>query len=150
MAEILFYQLQRQPLEAVLPTLILRSREKGWRVAVQGATEERLALLDDLLWTFSEESFLPHGLDGRDNPVDQPILLTVRPDNRNGAAIRFLIEGVMEPDDVASYQRLVVLFDGRYEENLVKAREQWKRLKEAGHAVTYWQQNPEGRWERKA
>ena len=150
MTEILFYQLQRQPLEAVLPTLIVRSRAKGWRVAIQGMTEERLSSLDDILWTFSEESFLPHGLEGRDNPADQPILLTLSAENRNGAEIRFLIEGAPEPEDAERYQRLVVLFDGRHEESLANARVQWKRLKDSGHAVTYWQQETDGRWERKA
>jgi DNA polymerase-3 subunit chi len=30
------------------------------------------------------------------------------------------------------------------------ARERWKAEKAAGHAVTYWQQNSRGGWEKKA
>mgnify|MGYP003348043354 CR=1 FL=1 len=30
------------------------------------------------------------------------------------------------------------------------ARDRWKKLKEAGHTLTYWQQNERGAWEKKA
>src|SRR5215210_7567308 len=99
MTEVLFYHLQRQPLEAVLPTLIEKSMERGWRIAVQAASEERLAALDDHLWTYSDESFLPHGTDREPDAADQPVLLTLSEANANGASIRFLVEGALVPPD---------------------------------------------------
>ena len=51
MTEILFYHMQRQPLEKVLPNLVERSLDRGWQAAIQAATEERLQALDDHLWT---------------------------------------------------------------------------------------------------
>ena len=76
--EVYFYHLERRTLEDVLPTLLERSLERGWRAAVQAASEERVEALDTLLWTYREESFLPHGTarDGRASA--QPIYLTVR------------------------------------------------------------------------
>ena len=65
MTEILFYHLHRQPLERVLPTLLERSLERGWRVVVQASSEERVEALDAHLWTFRDDSFLPHGTGGR-------------------------------------------------------------------------------------
>jgi DNA polymerase-3 subunit chi len=150
MTEVLFYHLQRQPLEAVLPMLVEKSLERGWRVALQVATEERLAALDDHLWTFRDDSFLPHGTDREPHPADQPVVLTSTEVNPNGATIRFLIEGAALPPDVAAYQRLVILFDGDDTEALALARDQWRAVKEAGHEATYWQQDARGRWERKA
>ena len=35
MTEILFYHLQHQPLERVLPTLLEKTLERGWRAVVQ-------------------------------------------------------------------------------------------------------------------
>ena len=61
MTEILFYHLQRQPLEKVLPSLLEKSLERGWQAAIQAVSEERLQALDDGLWTYADESFLPHG-----------------------------------------------------------------------------------------
>ena len=59
MPDVLFYHLQRQPLEAVLPTLLQKTRERGWRAVVQATTDERMTALDDHLWTFTDDSFLP-------------------------------------------------------------------------------------------
>jgi DNA polymerase-3 subunit chi len=149
-AEVLFYHLQRQPLEAVLPTLLEKSLERGWRAVVQVATDERLAALDDHLWTFSEESFLPHGTDREAHAADQPVVLTTSGANPNGATVRFLIDGADLPADESAYQRMVILFDGNDPQALALARDQWRTLKEQGHDATYWQQDPRGRWERKA
>ncbi|MGY2048996.1 DNA polymerase III subunit chi [Methylobacterium sp. JK268] len=150
MTEILFYHLQRQPLESVLPNLLEKSLERGWRVVVQAASEERLAALDDQLWTFSEESFLPHGTDREPDSGTQPVVLTLRETNPNGASIRFLVEGAPLPEDADAYARICILFDGTDQEALLHAREQWRHAKEAGHGVAYWQQDENGRWQKKA
>ena len=150
MAEVLFYHLQRQPLEAVLPTLLEKSLERGWRVVIQVATDERLSALDDHLWTFSDESFLPHGTDREAHAGEQPVLLTTGSANPNGATVRFLIDGADLPGDASAYQRMVILFDGMDPQALAVARDQWRTLKEQGHEATYWQQDERGRWQRKA
>src|SRR4051794_3018418 len=125
MTEILFYHLQRQPVERVLPTLLEKSLERGWRVVVQAGSEERIEVLDSHLWTFRDDSFLPHGTWREAEGAQQPILLTVEGDNANGAAVRFLIDGVELPADAASYQRIVVLFDGGDSDAVAAARERW-------------------------
>jgi len=107
MTEVLFYHLQGQTLEGVLPNLLERSLERGWRVVVQAASEERVEALDAHLWTFRDDSFLPHGTAREADPAAQPVLLTVNADNPNAANVRFLVEGAEMPADAASYQRLV-------------------------------------------
>ena len=149
-ADVLFYHLQRQPLEAVLPTLLEKSLERGWRAVVQTASDERLVALDDHLWTFRDDSFLPHGTDREPYAADQPVVLTTGTANPNGASVRFLLEGAEIPSDAERYQRMVILFDGTDPHALALAREQWRAVKEAGHDATYWQQDDRGRWERKA
>ena len=149
MTEILFYHLEHQPLERVLPTLVEKARERGWRAVVQAGSEERVEALDTLLWTYREESFLPHGT-RRDGSVElQPVYLTTSEENPNGASVRFMVDGA-EARDLGAYARIVYLFDGRDAAALESAREQWKAAKAIGANVTYWQQSPEGRWEKKA
>jgi DNA polymerase-3 subunit chi len=148
MTEALFYHLQRVPLERVLPDLLERSIGRGWRCAVQ-ASEERVRALDDLLWTFSEASFLPHGVEA-DDGARQPIVLLTHAGNPNGAAVRFLVDGAPLPEEPGAYERLVVLFDGNDEDAVATAREHWKIAKDLGLAATYWQQNEQGRWEKRA
>jgi DNA polymerase III subunit chi len=150
MTEILFYQLQRQPVEKVLPLLIEKSLERGWRVAVQSSSDERIEALDAHLWTYREDSFLPHGTMRDSAAAEQPVLLTTASDNANGAAVRFLIDGSPIPDDPGTYSRLVLLFDGEDPDALAAARSRWRQAKEEGHEVTYWQADDDGRWQRKA
>ena len=150
MTEVLFYQLQRQPIEKVLPILLEKSLERGWRVAVQSSSEERIEALDALLWTYRDDSFLPHGTYKESTAADQPILLTVNADNSNRAAVRFLIDGSPMPTDAALYDRVVLLFDGEDPDALEDARRRWRDAKSLGLDVTYWQADERGRWQRKA
>lgn len=154
MTEIWFYHLRRQPLESVLPKLLEKSLEKGWRAVVQAKSEERLDALDSWLWTYSEESFLAHGRAGDGDGVLQPVYLTAGAENPNGAQLRIFIEAAdMMPALAASgltYARLIALFDGNSEDELFHARTQWKTVKEQGQAASYWQQDENGRWVMKA
>jgi DNA polymerase III subunit chi len=149
MTEVLFYHLTESKLEDALPPLLDKSVERGWRVAVQGTDAARRDLLDAHLWTFREDSFLPHGTDVGDAPEHQPVLLTLSADNVNDAKVRFFVDGA-DAEGIDGYDRVVFMFDGYDQTQLEGARAQWKKLKGEGHALTYWQQTQEGRWEKKA
>ncbi len=149
MTEVLFYHLERQPLERVLPSLVERTVARGWRAVVQAGSDERVEALDGLLWTYAEESFLPHGTKKDGNIAEQPVFLTTEETNPNGATVRFLVDGA-ELADLSGYQRVVYLFDGHDPAAVANAREQWKAAKGAGHTISYWQQSSEGRWENRA
>jgi DNA polymerase-3 subunit chi len=146
MTEILFYHLQGQKPENVLPVLLEKSLERGWRVVVQGSSEERIDALDAHLWTYRDDGFLPHGTWRESEAAEQPVLLTIDDGTPNGAGVRFLIDGVGLPADAASYQRIVLLFDGEDEDAVAAARNQWSTARAQGHQATYWQPDVQGRW----
>jgi DNA polymerase-3 subunit chi len=149
MTEILFYHLQRHPLERVLPALVEKSLERGWRVVVQAASEERIEALDAHLWVFRDDSFLPHGTWREAEAADQPVLLTVHDGNPNGAAVRFLLDGAPVPADAGDYERIVLLIDGNDPDAVAAARERWSEGRAKGFEVTYWQADENGRWQRR-
>jgi len=145
MAEVLFYHLERQPLENALPGLLQRSLDRGWRVVVQVGSDERLETLNGHLWSFDETSFLPHGSAADGHAEAQPVWLTTGAENPNGANVRFLVDGA-ESSDFSGYDRVVFMFDGTDKEAVEKAREVWKRARGEGHDATYWRQDERGRW----
>jgi DNA polymerase III subunit chi len=147
--EVLFYHLQNAPLEKVLPQLLERSLERGWRSIVRAGGPERLDAINHLLWTYRDDSFLPHGTRDDGPEALEPVLLTVEEENPNGANVLFLVDGA-EPGVVEGYERCVLMFDGRDQAAVESAREHWKKFKAEGHDATYWQQNEQGRWEKKA
>lgn len=149
MAEALFYHLEHFPLERVLPSLIEKSLERNWRVIVRSGSQERLDALDLHLWTYRDDSFLPHGT-AKEGPAEaHPIYLTLDNDNPNGAHVLFLVDGADFGTD-GDFERIVYLFDGRDEDSLGKARTGWKDAKNSGLATTYWQQEQGGRWVKRA
>lgn len=151
MTEILFYHLTEQTYQQALPGLLERSLERDWRVVVQLAQEADLAPLSSHLWSWSPTSFLPHGAQGDEetDPSCHPIWLTTTGGNPNSANIRFLIGGAIS-DDLDTYQRAIIMFDGRDENAVADARSQWKSLKSRGMELTYWQQDEQGRWAKRA
>lgn len=146
--EILFYHLERAKLMDVLPSLLEKSLQRGWRAVVQTSTRKRVDTLNGALWTSHDDSFLPHGASDDGFTDQQPIYLSDNSENPNGAAIRFFVEGA-QPDDIAGYERVVYLFDGHNDEAVADARVQWKKLADQGGNSTYWRQNERGGWEKK-
>ena len=150
MTEILFYHLKGQTPEQVLPTLLQKSLDRGWRVVVQASSEERVEALDAHLWTWRDDSFLPHGTWRDAEASQQPIVLTAGDHNPNGATVRFLVDGALMPQDPSAYERLVLLFNGEDLDALDAARARWTEAKSAGFEVTYWQADEKGGWRRHA
>jgi DNA polymerase III subunit chi len=152
MTEILFYHLERRGLEDVLPGLVVKSRERGWRVLVQCDSAERADAIDNRLWTYDDQSFLPHAQKGDGDAARQPVLIATEPGNDNGADILFLIGGAPAPDwssaETNAFSRIVLLFDGRDQTMLAAARAAWKDANSANHDVTYWKESPSGRFEK--
>lgn len=146
--EVYFYHLETRSLDDVLPTLLARSLKRGWRAAVQAASDERVEALNTLLWTYGNESFLPHGTARDGHASSQPIYLTAGDDNPNEAQVRFLVDGAMLAD-ASPYDRVAYVFDGRDQEAVARARGVWQAAKAEGLAVSYWQQDADGHWQKK-
>ena len=143
--DVWFYHLQRQPLEAVLPSLLEKCLKRGWRAFVH-AEAARLDEIDTMLWGYAPESFLPHGLSG----ADQPILISSSNINENSAQVLVFTGAEVQLTPADACERAIVIFDGNDENRLSAARAQWSHLKGQGFALTYWQQGENGGWIKKA
>ena len=149
MTDIGFYHLQRWPLDRALPKLLEKVLERGLRAVVVAGSEERVEALNTALWTYEQESFLPHGSARDGNAEAQPIWLTVEDENPNGATVLVLTDGA-DSAQLGRFERCVLMFDGTDEEALAAARRRWQLYKAAGHKLTYNQQTEQGGWEKKA
>ena len=147
MTEILFYHLESQPLERVIPVLLEKTLERGWRAVVETGSRERAEVLDALLWTYRDDSFLPHGIEGGPFDADQPVLIATGDANANNAAVRFFVDRAV-PKSGEGYERLVYMFSGHDPDAVAEARDAWRALRD-GNDVTYWQQDSNGRWAKK-
>ena len=158
--EVMFYHLTRQPLEQVLPVLLHKTLERGWRALVRCANPLRIRPLSDAIWTWREDSFIAHGTPEDGQPERQPVLIVpgdYMPEDGasspapNGADILFCVEGAQPEDaDLVHFRRICILFSDADAALKEQARALWRALKEhEGLTLTYWQQDARGRWERK-
>lgn len=147
--EVWFYHLTHWPLERALPPLLEKTLERGWRALVRAGSQERLGDLDQHLWSWSDQSFLPHGLAGDEGAARQPVLLTTGMTNDNEADVLFVVDHA-ETGDISGFTRTILIFDGRDDDAVASARAEWRRAKENDMQVSYWQQSETGGFEKKA
>ena len=146
--EVWFYHLERTGLEQALPELLEKTLQRGWRAIVRSSARERIEHLDGWLWSYRDDSFLPHAPADEPGAERQPILLTTSTDNPNAADALFLVDGAPFAD-LTGFQRCVVMFDGADDGQLQNARAQFREAKAAGRPVSYWKQMARG-WEKQA
>ncbi len=144
LCEVWFYHLERSALVQVLPELLEKTLARGWRALVTAEDPAFLVRLDETLWTYRDEAFLPHGLASEPLPERQPVLLSTDGANLNGAQALFVVDG--EPGDLAGFARCILIFDGQSDAAVAQARGVWTRTKGAGHPVTYWRQGESRGW----
>jgi len=150
MSRIDFYHLQKQKLDEVLPALLNKAYSTGKRILLKIGHAEKLESLNTWLWTFNDESFLPHGSKKDGFAEQQPIWLTADEDNANNAEFLFLVDGAeVNAETAAQFERVFNIFDGRSQDALSQARRLWKAYKDAGNEVYYWQQSDRGAWEQR-
>lgn len=150
MGEVLFYHLTASTLEQTLPELLERSLVREWRVVVRSANQARTTALDEKLWTYRNDSFLPHGVSGTANDAEQPILLTNEKETPNNADILMLVEGArVDCAETEKFQRICLIFNDHEPEALEAARADWKAVTDAGAQAKYWAQE-NGKWVQKA
>jgi DNA polymerase-3 subunit chi len=145
--DIAFYHLVHWPLETALPRLLEKTLEAGKRAVVMVGSEERVEALVNVLWTYEQGSWLPHGSAKDGNAAGQPVWLTAADENPNGASYLFLVDGA-QSDRMAECERCFELFDGNDADAVAAARRHWKAYADTGHDLTYWRQSARGGWER--
>lgn len=145
MTEICFYQLKKHSLERALPKLLEKVVASGSRAVIMAGSKERVEALNAMLWTYDPGAFLPHGSAGDGHDSQQPLWLTVSPENPNGADILVLTDGASR-EDLDGFEKCLEIFDGNDESALALARERWKGYEQAGYPLTYYEQTVQGGW----
>ena len=149
MSEVRFYHLERQTLDQVLPQLLTKALEQGHKIIVKTSNAQETERLNSHLWTWNPNSFIPHGSEKDSYETDQPVFLTDNDKNPNKADVLILTQNT-ESQDLKDFKLICDMIDGRNDQAVADARTRWSAYKDAGHDVTYWQQSPQGGWDKKA
>lgn len=138
-----FYHLTVAPLDRVLPSIAEKVLGSGGRLLIVAGDSAVRARIDQLLWSYSAASFLPHGQAGEAWDADQPALIAEGVSPANGARNVALVDGLWR-DEALDFERAFHLFD---EDSIGAARVAWRALGEReGVERRYWRQDENGRW----
>ncbi len=132
-----FYYLTRTPLDRALPAIAERVLASGARLAIVADDAEMLGHLDQHLWVYRPDSFLPHGQTG-----DQPVLLCRADAVPSGYANIAYVDGLWR-DPASGTARVFYFFTG---DALDQARAAWRALAATDVERRYWKQDEAGRW----
>lgn len=104
----------------------------GHTVYVFTASEARAAALDDLLWTFRQDSFVPHERYPLVGEEGSPVLVgTAAPTTVEAQVLINLADAL--PEGFERYDRVVELVD-QHPEVLAQSRERFRQYREQGCA----------------
>ncbi len=144
-----FYHLLHTKLISALPTLLEKTLASNVNAKILMSDEEQLKDLDNKLWTYKNDSWLPHGMDNERIAKEYPILLSLNDDeNINNAKFLFLLMG-QDSKKIHDFQRVFVIFDSNDQLQLSQARKQWLEYKKLGVDMQYYQQTPNNSWIKK-
>ncbi|MBN8829970.1 MAG: DNA polymerase III subunit chi [Sphingomonadales bacterium] len=137
-----FYQLSRDPAEAVIPSIARRILEDGGRLLVVSSRRDQLDRISRGLWSAGPDTYLANDHADAPLPEAQPILLADACAPANGARHVALADGHWR-DEALDYERAFYFFD---DETIGEARNAWRALSKAeGVTPRFWKQDG-GKW----
>jgi DNA polymerase-3 subunit chi len=106
--------------------------DQGHRVYVQTATLAEAQRLDELLWTFSDRSFLAHEIAGEGSPTHARVMVLLGATDAPPTHRQLLINLTDRlPGDIAAYDRIAEIVDVDPERKRL-SRERYKQYRERG------------------
>lgn len=134
MTQVDFYILQdTRPAAQTLLTCRLTEKafKQGHQVYINTASGQQLKQLDDLLWTFRDGSFLPHGVYEAAAATPHPVLLghAIEPEGPSDVLVNLSNE---VPPFFGRFNRVAELVGGN-EEQRQSARERYRFYKDRGY-----------------
>jgi len=149
MTEIRFYHLQKQSLDQALPLILEKAYGAKYRALVIMQDEKEAERMSSLLWSYKQSSFLPHGSKKDGKAEQHPVWISDKDENVNQSNALILSQG-RTSEKVSDYDLVCEMLNGHSDQEVNDARSRWKQYQDAGYDITYWFQNENGGWEKKA
>ena len=116
--------------------LIRKAQAANTKLVVLAEDREQLNNIDSLLWTFSEQDFLPHVIAGDSLAAQTPIILTDDCEKASPHHHALVNLSRRTPEFFARFERMFELVSND-EQDLVAGRERYKYYQERGYPLTH-------------
>lgn len=149
-SEVSFYQVKSGLLLKVLPKLLEKVLQQGMRGFVWAEDEALCQKIDDSLWTYHPQSFLPHGTVEDSSASEQPILISTKQEqnkNNSNVFVSVQLEDIAGIE-TAIYKKIIYVFEEGETDSVEKMNQLATRFQAKACTVVCWQQNKQGAWEK--
>lgn len=108
-----------------------KAYQLGHRICLLALDKNQAKRLDQLLWTFNANSFIPHALEGEQSSSNAPIVISSQSCNEKTRDILITL-GEAQENLVTEFERVAEVVGGP-EDGRKKARERYRFYREKGY-----------------
>ncbi len=113
---------------------LLRKVAAAGKTAWVRVPADELFALDQALWTFSQEDFLPHAVVGQGEERHSPFVLSDGPVPQR-ADLQVLVNGLADiPPEFSRHERVLEIV-GTADEERAQARQRWRQYTQWGYTL---------------
>jgi DNA polymerase-3 subunit chi len=141
-----FYNSARRETVKDIVKLTEKLYKKNNFILLYCADQETVDALDEYLWSYSEDSFIPHSKKNNEKKSLYPILVTDEILNDHEHNILLALNGVLiKETDWPKFNKVYYFFDDQNHEERENARSMWKSFSSLEIDCRYWV-NKENKW----
>jgi DNA polymerase-3 subunit chi len=145
--QIIFYSTAPLQVEKTLFTLLEKSLEKGNKSLLLFKDKEKCLSINEQLWTYKQNSFLPHISEDDqiyDN-IDIPVYLSTKNENPFKAELLFSIDGFL-PDNIDHFERVIIIIDVNDEILNEKYKNYYLDINKNFEDIVFYKSDDNGKW----
>ena len=141
-----FYNATRREILNDIAILTEKLYKKNNHILLYCADQETVDTLDEYLWSYREDSFIPHSKKNNEKKLFYPILITNEILNEHEHNILLVLNGVLiKETDWTKFNKVYYFFDEQNLEEKENARSMWKSFSSLEIDCRYWV-NKENKW----
>jgi DNA polymerase III subunit chi len=107
-----------------------KARRQGNTIYIHTASQDNASIIDDLLWTFKDISFIPHTLAGQNDSPDYPVTIGWKDDHAGGQQVMVNLSAEI-PKCAGVFARIVeIVTDNEADRQM--ARQRYRNYRDRG------------------
>ena len=139
MKEIFFYNITSRDFFKDSAILIEKLFKQGIKVLILCPDDEVTSFFDDFLWSFKEESFIPHTVLDRDSSQLETIIISKKQLSMESFKTLIVLKGsIVNTDYCNRFEKTYYFFDDNNDDEKKLARTLWRQSVKLGTKCKYW------------
>ena len=134
-----FYNSSHRNVVADISLLIEKLFKEKNRILVCCKDLDTVEVIDNFLWAYKEDGFIPHSIETKERSTIYPILITTNINEVFEHNVLLALSGVLiKEKDWRKFSKAYYFFDDQEDKEKENAREMWKSFSALNIVCKYW------------